>query len=165
MKKLVVALAMVAALVVPAAATADPPVKYPTPVPDFEDPANTACSFATQFHFDPNRGFEIDHYDRDGSFRWAWGGGHNVTRVTNASNQHSVTLNTTGPGKITVGDDGSLTIVGSGHWLVAYFPTDSPSSSLIYYSGHIRLYVSPTGQLSLVSYVGAAPQDVCAMIE
>ena len=61
-------------------------------------------------------------------------------------------------------DDDSLTVDGTGHWLVGYFPGDSPSSALIYYSGHIVFHVSPTGQLTLISYVGAPPQDVCAMI-
>ena len=64
-----------------------------------------------------------------------------------------------------VADDGSLTVDGTGHWLVGYFPTDSPSSALIYYSGHIVIRVSPEGHLTLVSYIGAPPQDVCAMIE
>ena len=46
---------------------------------------------------------------------------------------------------LTVGDDGSLTVDGTGHWLVGYFPTDSPSSALIYYSGHIVIRVEPGG--------------------
>jgi hypothetical protein len=98
-----------------------------------------------------------------GSFAWAWGGGHNVTHVTNVSNGNTVALNTTRPGKFTFNADGSVTIDGTGHWLVGYFPGDSPSFSLVYYSGHIVLRQSMTGQLTLVSYVGA-PQDVCSMI-
>ncbi len=60
--------------------------------------------------------------------------------------------------------DLSELIDGTGHWLVGHGPDDSPSSSLIYYSGHIVLHVAADGQLTLVSYVGAAPQDVCSMI-
>src|SRR5437879_5240958 len=135
MKRLVAALALVVALVVPTAATADPPSKFPTPFPGADFPAGVVCSFETQEQADSSNTFEIDHFNKDGSFAWAWGGGHSITRVTNASNGNSVALNTTGPGKITVGDDGSLTVDGTGHWLVGYFPTDSPSSALIYYSG------------------------------
>jgi len=164
MKRVAAALALVAALVVPAAATAGQPSKYPTPFPDQDFSAGIVCPFETLEHGDPNNGFEIDHFNNDGSFAWAWGGGHNVTHVTNVSNGNTVALNTTGPGKFTFNDDGSVTIDGTGHWLVGYFPGDSPSFSLIYYSGHIVLRQSATGQLTLISYVGAPPQDVCAMI-
>jgi hypothetical protein len=164
MKRLAAVLAVVAALVAPAVATADRPDKFPTPFPGLDLDAGVVCPFETLWSADPNNGFEIDHFDRDGNFLWAWGGGNNVSHITNASNGKSVDLNTTGPGKITVGDDGSLTIDGTGHWLVGYGPGDSPSTSLIYYSGHIAFHVSPTGQVTLLSYVGAPPQDVCAMI-
>jgi hypothetical protein len=165
MKRLAAALALVAALLVPATATADRPAKYPTPVPDSDFAAGLVCPFEVQEHTDPSNNFEIDHFNKDGSFAWAWGGGNNVTRVTNASNGNSVDLNTTGPGKFTFADDGSLIVDGTGHWLVGYFPADSPSAALIYYSGHIVIRVSPTGRLTLVSYVGAPPRDVCAMIK
>jgi hypothetical protein len=164
MKRVAAALALVAALVVPAAATAGKPSKYPIPTPDADFPAGLVCSFETTWHADPNKLFEIDHFSRDGSFAWGWAGGNTVTHVTNAENGNSVSLNTTGPGKLTFNDDGSATVDGVGHFLVAYFPGDSPSSSLIYYSGHIVVRISATGQLTLVSYVGAPPQDVCAMI-
>lgn len=164
MKRLAVALALVAALAVPAAATADRPAKYPTPFGDLDLDAGTVCPFETLWHVDPNNGFEIDHFNKDGSFAWALGAGNNVSHITNGSNGHSVALNTTGPGRITLNDDGSATIDGSGHWLVGYGVKDSPSSRLLYYSGHIVIRVSPTGQLTLVSYVGEPPQNVCAMI-
>jgi hypothetical protein len=164
MKRLAVVLALIAALVAPAAATANRPDKFPTPFPDLDVPAGVVCSFETLWHLDPNNGFEIDHFNSDGSFAWAFGGGNNVSHITNASNGKTVDLNSTGPGKITVNDDGSLTIDGTGHWLVGYGPADSPSSTFLYYSGHIVLHVASNGQLTLVSYVGAPPQDVCAMI-
>jgi len=85
---------------------------------------------------DPSNRCEIDHFNKDGPFAWGWSGGNNVSRMTNASNGQSVELNRTGPGKITVADHGSLTL-GVGHFLVGYQPGDSPSSSLIYYSGHL----------------------------
>lgn len=94
------------------------------------------------------------------SARWLWGGGNSVARVTNDLTGAYVDLNTTGPGKITFNDDGSASIDGTGHWRVGYGPHDSLSSDLVYYSGRIRQDVSPSGQLILVSYVGAPPEDV-----
>jgi len=164
MKRLVAALALVSALAVPASAGADPPDKYPTPLSSFELPAGAVCSFGIRSEYPKSNPFEIDHVDRAGNLRWAHGAGNIVNTITNVSNGHSVQLNVTGPGNLTFADDGSVTLDGTGHWLVGYFSGDSPSRALIYYSGHIVLHVSPTGQLTLVSYVGAPPHDVCAMI-
>jgi hypothetical protein len=164
MKRLVAALALVSLLAVPASASADKPDKFPAPPAPFDLPAGTVCPFAIHAEYPSSNAFEIDHVDRLGNLRWAFCGGKIFTRVTNLSNGHSVDLNITGPGKITVADDGSLTVDGTGHWLVGFFPGDSPSTALILYSGHIVFDVSPTGQVTLLSYVGAPPQDVCAMI-
>jgi hypothetical protein len=155
---------VLAALALPAAATADKPAKSPTPFPDVDVPAGVVCPFAMHWASPTDRNFQSVHFDKDGNIAWIWGGGSNTALITNASNGHSVQLNSTGPGKITLGDDGSLTIDGSGHWLVGYGPGDSPASSFVYYSGHIVLHVDANNQLSLVSYVGAPPQDVCSMI-
>lgn len=152
-------------LALPVSASADKPIKEPTPTSPFVFTGDTAvCAFPVSTTSPVNGGFGNTHLDKNGNVRWFWGGGHNTEQFTNVNNNKSVELNTTGPGKITFNPDGSLTIDGTGHWSVAYFATDSPSMALIYYSGHIVLNVSPTGTLTLVSYVGAAPQDVCAMI-
>ena len=162
--KSVLLLAVLTALVVPVAATANPPDRYPTPFPAVDIPAGFVCAFEVVWLTDPNKGFEIDHFNTDGSFAWAFGAGNNDAHITNVSNGKTVDLNTTGPGKITVNDDGSLTIDGTGHWLVGDGPGDSPPSSLLYYTGHIVLHRATDGSLSLVSYVGSPPQDVCALI-
>jgi hypothetical protein len=146
-----------------ATAGAGQPDKEPAPAPDMHG-VTGVCSFPTSQTFPgANNGFSIFHTQSDGS-SWLWGGGNSVARITNDLTGAYVDLNTTGPGKITSNDDGSLSIDGTGHWLVGYGPHDSPASDLVYYSGHIRLTASPTGQLTLISYVGAPPQDVCAMI-
>ncbi len=153
------------ALAVPIAASADPPVKTPAPFPGATAPAGVVCPFAVSWTNPTfNDNFTLTFFDKSGDIRWVWGGGHNVTRVTNLDNGKYVDINATGPGKITTGSDGSLTLDGTGHWLVGYLPTDSPSLTTLLYSGHIVLHVSPEGQLTLVSYVGTPPQDVCAMV-
>ena len=155
----------VLALAVPTVATADKPVKEPTPYSPFTFDAGVVCPFAVDLSFPSDANFQITHTDKTGAVRWIWGGGHNVARVTNHSTGNSVTINDTGPGKVTINDDGSLTLDGTGHWLVGYFPTDVPAGPrMILYSGHIVLHVAPDGQLTLVSYDGTAPQDVCAMV-
>jgi hypothetical protein len=164
MKRVAAALALAAALVVAAAATAGAAVELSDSVSGSGFLSRDCLPVRDAEARGPNNGFEIDHFNNDGSFAWAWGGGHNVTHVTNVSNGNTVALNTTGPGKFTFNADDSVTIDGTGHWLVGYFPGDSPSFSLVYYSGHIVPRQSMTGQLTLVSYVGAPPQDVCAMI-
>jgi hypothetical protein len=164
-KTTLVALVTALALVLPMAATADPPVKEPTPVSPVSLDAGLVCPFAVTWTFPADGNFQITHTDSSGGVRWIWGGGHNVTRVTNVSNGKSVDINSTGPGKITSNDDGSFTLAGSGHWLVGYFPTDNPAGPrTVLYSGNIVLHVAPDGQLTLVSYNGTAPQDVCAMV-
>ena len=151
------------ALVWAAAAGADRPDKEPAPAQDVHG-LTGICSFPISWTFPAaNNGFTIFHVQKDGS-GWLWGGGKNISRVTNDETGAYVDINSTGPGKFTFAEDGSFTIDGTGHWLVGDFPTDSPPSSLLLYSGHIVIDVSPDGQLTLVSYVGAPPEDVCAMI-
>jgi hypothetical protein len=154
---------VIAVLMWAASAGAARPDIEPTPGQDMHG-ITGVCSFPTSQTFPgANKGFSIFHVQEDGT-AWLWGGGNAVARITNDLTGASVDLNVTGPGKITFNDDGSASIDGTGHWLVGYGPHDSPSSDLVYYSGHIQLSVSPAGQLTLLSYVGATPQDVCAMI-
>lgn len=143
-------------------AQAGKPIKFPTPGEDFDVPAGAVCEFALENSYPgPNKGFAIVHTKRDGSM-WFWGGGNNVTRITNTDTGAYVDLNTTGPGKIFDNPDGTTTIDGTGHWLVGYGVGDSPSQRLLLYSGHIVLRVELDGSLRLVSYSGTQPRDICA---
>ena len=40
----------------------------------------------------------------------------------------------------------------------------SPSHELLLYRGHTVLHGDPTGKLTLVSYNGSPPKDICAML-
>jgi hypothetical protein len=164
MHKLGMAFVLAAALVLPVTASAEKPIKSPSPFPTFSVPAGVVCPFEMLWESPVNKNFQNVHLDANGNVRWIWGGGNNVARITNVANGKVYEVNTTGPGKNTFGADGSLTIDGTGHWLVGYGPADSPSSSMIFYSGHIVLHVTAEGVLSLVSYNGAAPVDVCAAL-
>jgi hypothetical protein len=164
MHKLGAVLVLAAALALPVTASADKPIKSPSPFGTVDVPAGVVCPFEMLWESPVDKNFQNVHLDKAGNVLWIWGGGNNVARITNESNGKVFVTNTTGPGKITFGDDGSLTIDGTGHWLVGYGPGDSPPSSMLFYSGHIVLHVTADGTLSLVSYNGAAPVDVCAAI-
>jgi hypothetical protein len=153
------------ALVVASTATADKPIKEPSSAqPVTFEGATAVCSFPVQASYSAFNNFSITHLDKSGGVRWIGGAGRIVERLTNLTNGKSVDINASGPGKLTFNDDGSATLDGGGPWLVGYFAGDSPSLALLLYRGHIVLNISADGTLSLVSYIGAPPQDVCAMI-
>ena len=153
------------ALVIASSATADKPIKDSgSPQPVTFEGATAVCSFPVQATYSAFNNFSITHLDKSGGVRWIGGAGRIVERLTNLTNGKSVDINASGPGKITFNDDGSATLDGGGPWLVGYFAGDSPSLALLLYRGHIVLNVAADGTLTLVSYVGAPPKDVCAMI-
>jgi hypothetical protein len=154
-----------AALMIASGASADKPIKEPVPPsPVVFEGASAVCSFPVQVTYTAFKNFSITHLDKNGAIRWIGGAGRIVERITNLTNGKSVTLNASGPGKLTFNEDGSATLNGGGPWIVGYFAGDNPPLALILYRGHIVLNISPEGVLTLVSYVGAPPQDVCAMI-
>jgi hypothetical protein len=159
-------IACFAALALVGSATADRPIKFPTPAPDQAFAAGDLCSFPVTI-VSPrfNNGFAIIHTQKDGT-TWLWGGGHGEAVVTNTANRKSMTINVTGPGKIYFNDDGSIDIVGGGHWLVAQTADDpAPTApSLWLYSGSITIHLSSETGTQIVGYNGTAPIDVCAAL-
>jgi hypothetical protein len=155
---------VVAALVFAATAGANPSTKEQAPPPPAVTfPAGTVCAFPVTFESVVNQLFFITFFDRENDFRFQIGAGYQILRVINETTHESMLINITGPGKVTAGADGSITIEGGGHWLVAFLPGDSPSSRLLLMDGRIMLNVSPAGKLTLVSHEGTA-QDVCASL-
>jgi len=153
------------ALATASGASADKPIKEPVSASPVVFAGPTAvCAFPVEMTASTFRNFSITHLDKGGGIRWIGGAGTIVSTVTNMTTGKSVDINASGPGKITFNDEGSLTVEGGGPWLIGYFATDDPPLALLLYRGHIVLNVASDGTLSLVSYVGAPPQDVCAMI-
>jgi hypothetical protein len=141
-------------------AAADKPIKEPAaPFVQFFPPG-FGCSFPMTW--EGSGGFSTTHLDKDGQLRWIHVSGHVVIRVTNELTQESIDVNASGPGKITFDEAGNAIANGSGHWLVAYFPGDTPSSQTLLYRGNLTLSQAPDGTLTLVSYNGAPPRDICA---
>ena len=141
-------------------AAADKPIKEDAAPFELSLEAGFGCSFPTSL--EGSGGFSNVHLDKDGQLRWIHVSGHVVIRVTNELTQESIDVNASGPGKLTFDEAGNAVADGSGHWLVFYFPGDSPSSQMLLYRGNITLSQAPDGTLTLVSYNGAPPRDICA---
>jgi len=157
--------ALIGALVLAAPAGADRPLKEPAPPLNETFPAGVVCPFQVTIETLVNNGFTISFVDKDGNFRWQLGAGHLVVGITNDETGASLVLNTTGPGKLFDNGDGTLTIVGGGHWTLLTFPGDVPPSTILYTSGRIEFTVDlATGRLVLVSLQGTS-QDLCEALE
>ena len=87
-------------------------------------------------------------------------------RATNVRSGKSVLLNASGPGTITIYPDGSLTIDGTGHWLLFNLAADAASFGLpavILTSGHVHQALDPAATPIALSVTGHVT-DVCAAL-
>jgi hypothetical protein len=137
------------------------PDRFPNEPFNFEFEAGTLCPFRVSWVDESNKSTTKVFYDREGNPRFLHGSGQIFTRITNLENGKSVRLNISGPGRITLNEDGSATIIGTGPWLIGFFPTDVPAGpKLLYTHGRFRLDVAPDGTLTLVD---APPRstDIC----
>jgi hypothetical protein len=152
------------ALVSAGAALGDRPTKEPSPLTPVSFPAGDLCTFPVTWEPVVSDGFTITFVDSEGNFRWLFGGGHLVVRITNDSTGQSIELNISGPGKITENDDGTLTLEGGGPFLLGFLPSDTPASTMLLVKGRVVLRIDPsTGQLTLVSHRGTS-EDLCASL-
>lgn len=157
-------LALIGAALVAAPAAADRPIKEPAPSFAATFPAGVVCPFQLSVEEVVNDGFTITFVDREGNVRRVLGSGRIVLRFTNDDTGASIVVNSTGPGKFTENPDGTLTILGGGHWTILTFPGDVPPSTALYTSGRIELTVDlATGRLVLVSLNGTS-EDLCAAL-
>jgi hypothetical protein len=163
-RPLYLALLALTALIVAAPAAADKPLRFPSEPFDVTFEAGELCPFRMSWVDETNRSSTKVFLDKDGEPRFLLGSGQIVTTITNLENGESVTLNISGPGRITLNEDGSQTIVGMGPWLIGFFPTDVPAGpALIYTHGRFTLHVGPTGVLTLVE---APPRmtNICTLL-
>jgi hypothetical protein len=87
-------------------------------------------------------------------------------RATDVRTGKRVLLNASGPGTVTISADGSLTIDGTGHWLVFNLATDAAPFGLpgvMLTSGQLHETIDPTGKLTALSVTGGST-DVCAAL-
>ncbi len=87
-------------------------------------------------------------------------------RVTNVSTGKTLSLNSSGPGTITIYPDGSVTVDGTGHWLI-FNPAAAAASfglpGVMFTSGQTHETLDPTGTPTALSVTGLAT-DVCAAL-
>jgi hypothetical protein len=137
------------------------PTRSPLPAGPFEAPAGLFCSFGVLSEpvvnnqvvktFPPEPNGDIVQL-ATGAF---------VARLTNTSTGKSITVNISGPGRITIHPDGSVIIEASGRWFFAAIE-NAPFSAFIS-SGRAVLSIAPDGTATLVSQSGHV-EDVCALL-
>ena len=97
----------VGALLIASGASADKPIKEAgTADPFVFDGPTSVCDFPVQVTFTAFKNFSITHLGKDGEPRWIGGAGRIVQQLTNLDNNKSVTLDSSGPGKITFDESG-----------------------------------------------------------
>jgi hypothetical protein len=138
-------------------------------VPDFVNefvlPAGVACSFSVAGEPVVNRVvLKTFPADRNGDVVEMTTGAL-VERFTNLATGKSITVNISGPGKVTRHPDGSSTQEAVGQW--AWFlidPSSVPGGFTFFLStGRLVVETSPTGEQTIVSQVGRL-EDLCAAL-
>ena len=138
------------------------PTRSPLPpAEDFEAPAGLWCSFGVFVHdivnnqvvktFPPEPNGDIVQLIT----------GRYVTSVTNTSTGKSITVNISGPARITTHPDGSATLVATGRWFIADVE-NAPTEAFIS-SGRVVVSFAPDGTATLVSQSGHV-EDICALL-
>lgn len=90
--------------------------------------------------------------------------GRLIVRRTNLDTGKSIVVNASGPVKLTIHPDGSLTGVLTGPSVITFFPTDVPAGPATYLNkGREVLTLTTSGQTILVSRHGHQ-RDLCAAL-
>ena len=87
--------------------------------------------------------------------------GNYVTSVTNTSTGKSITVNISGPARITIHPDGSATLEATGRWFLGEI-VNAPFTVFIS-SGRVVISIAPDGTPTLVSQSGKV-EDLCALL-
>ncbi len=138
------------------------PTRTPLLAGPFEVPAGVACSFGvlggepiinnqvlTTFPPEPNG--DIVQLAT----------GALVFPLTNASTGKSITVNTSGPGRITIHPDGSTTLEAQGRWFLGLI--ENAPIALFISSGRVVISIAADGTPTLVNQSGHV-EDVCALL-
>jgi hypothetical protein len=94
----------------------------------------------------------------------AIGSGPVFVTLTNLSTGKSINLNISGPGKFSFTNSTSVV---AGPTLFIGFPPVAPSNlqGIAFATGRTVIQFDDSGNIISVSYVGSAPQNVCALLE
>jgi hypothetical protein len=90
--------------------------------------------------------------------------GRLVEQVTNVATGKSITVNISGPEKVVLHPDGSVTLTALGSSFLILFPTDvTPGPAFLINTGRYIATFSPSGQETVLSQSGTQ-FDVCAAL-
>src|SRR5207247_3061054 len=134
-------------LLTAAPASAGAPVREFVPAEAFDLDVGP-CPFIVHVEFPVNNEYSITFTDADGNPTRILIQGALFTTLTNTENGKSVTLNISGPGVITFGEDGSTLVTGWGNWTLFFFPGQlgpGSSGSLILNQGRFELLTAANG--------------------
>jgi hypothetical protein len=86
-------------------------------------------------------------------------------QLTNLSNNKSLDLNVSGPGRIILNEDGTETWYSGGTWLIFLAPTDIPhyQPRMFMFSGRMVIEDSG-GNITSLTPVGGRSVDLCAAL-
>lgn len=108
-----------------------------------------------------DRGRVTTFFDQEGNIVRQHISGALIVEVTNLETEETVRLNVSGPGTFIPQEDGSLLIIGTGSWLLAFI--DNRPGELLLTHGHFEAVVTPDGEFLLTEPPGSAT-DVCALL-
>lgn len=153
-------LAAVAALL-PAAASADQPVREGLPAPPFTLPASI-CGFPVDVTSPTDKEFVTTFTNGKQIITGAL-----VATLTNANTGMSTTINISGPGSIVPHADGTSTFTLSGRSLIFLFPNQAGPGTpgrLILTSGPVVFQYDQSGNITSYDIRSAKVQDLCAQL-
>jgi hypothetical protein len=138
------------------------PTRSPLPpAEDFEAPPGLWCSFGVFVHdIVNNQVIKTFPPEPNGDVVQLITGRY-VTSVTNTSTGKSITVNISGPGRVTIHPDGSVTLEATGRWFLAEIE-NAPATAFIS-SGRVVISIAPGGPPTLVSQSGHV-EDICALL-
>ena len=138
------------------------PTRSPLPpAEDFEAPAGLRCSFGVFVHDIVNNQVVKTFPPKPNGDIVQLITGRYVTSVTNTSTGKSITVNISGPARITTHPDGSATLVATGRWFLGEI-VNAPFTVFIS-SGRVVISIVPDGLPTLVSQSGHL-EDICALL-
>ena len=146
-------------------AIAKPPIRFPTANQPVDFAAGEICPFGVHVQPFVDREVTTLHFDSHGQLRWIAITGFLSVRVRNTDSNRSITVNISGPGKITFRPDGTAVLKASGNWLFFQRSVDDPPNELLLNSGHALLVASPDppNPVTIVRRTGTS-QDLCQVL-
>jgi hypothetical protein len=142
----------------PGVSASGKPIREPVFAAPFEIPAGLACSFAVGFEFVVNKEFAKTFPPEPNGDVVVLITGRLVQRLTNATTGKSITLNVSGPGRLTIHPDGSATLVAWGRSSNFFGPGDA-----FLFSGRLVIEIAPNGVGTPVDLSGHE-EDICAAL-